>query len=616
MRLTLSLRIGLLGDFRILHGDRPITGVENPRLQSLLAYLLLHRDAPQSRAQLSYLFWLDSTEAQARTNLRKQLHYLRRALPDADRFLYADSKVLHWEPDAPFTLDVADFEAAVDRAEEAERAGDQARLQEALEQAVATYHGDLLPGCYDDWVLPERERLGQAFARAVARLAELHEHQRDYQGAIRYAQRLLRHDPLHEATYRQLMRLHALNGNRAGAVRVYHTCVTVLLRELAVEPGAATQEAYECLLELDTAPTPPIRSLATQTSLVGRDGEWAQLQRAWRGTADGRPRLVMLTGEAGIGKTRLAEALLEWAVRQGIPTAGTRCYASEGGLAYGPVTTWLRSPSIGEALALLDKVWLSEIARLLPDLLVERPEIPPPGPLSEGWQRQRLFQALARPFSERRQLLVLLLILDGWGIGKNDDTNPIFVAPTPVWDKLTRRYPCVRLEAAGDAVGLRPGKPGNSEAGHMNMGAGRVVLQDDVRLDLAMRDGSFYRNEILCRAIDEVKRRDTSLHLIGLLTEKSSHGSIDYPLALLRLAATNGLRQAYLHLIFDGRSTEPGSAPAMLDKLESQVQEIGVGQIASAMGRGIALDRDGDYDKTRRAYDALVFGAGKPCAVH
>jgi 2,3-bisphosphoglycerate-independent phosphoglycerate mutase len=206
---------------------------------------------------------------------------------------------------------------------------------------------------------------------------------------------------------------------------------------------------------------------------------------------------------------------------------------------------------------------------------------------------------------------VLLLILDGWGIGKNDGTNPIWLASTPVWDDLPWRYPCARLEAAGEAVGLRPGKPGNSEAGHMNMAAGRVVLQDDVRLDLAMRDGSFYQNETLCGAIDEVRLRNTSLHLIGLLTEKSSHGSMDYPLALLRMAADKGLRQVYLHLIFDGRSTEPGSAPAMLERLESQIDEIGVGRIVSGVGRGIALDRDGDYNKTRRAYDALVFGTGK-----
>jgi 2,3-bisphosphoglycerate-independent phosphoglycerate mutase len=209
---------------------------------------------------------------------------------------------------------------------------------------------------------------------------------------------------------------------------------------------------------------------------------------------------------------------------------------------------------------------------------------------------------------------VLVVILDGWGVGRNDSTNPIWLAPTPVWDDLTLRYGCARLQASGEAVGLRPGLPGNSEAGHMSIGAGRVVLQDDVRLDQAMKDGSFYSNEVLCGTIEEVKQRQTSLHLIGLLTEKSSHGSIDYPLALLRMAKASGVSQVYLHIIFDGRSTEPGSAPAMLDKLDRQVDEIGVGQIVTGVGRGIALDRDGNYAKTKRAYDALVFGAGKQWA--
>ena len=146
----------------------------------------------------------------------------------------------------------------------------------------------------------------------------------------------------------------------------------------------------------------------------------------------------------------------------------------------------------------------------------------------------------------------------------------------------------------------------------MNMGAGRIVLQDDARLDMAMKDGSFYHNEVLCHTIDEVKQRGSNLHLIGMLTEKSSHGSIDYPLALLRMAAERGLDRVYLHVIFDGRSTEPGSAPAMLELLERQLDQIGVGQIVTGVGRGIALDRDGNYDKTQRAYDALVSGAGRP----
>jgi len=210
---------------------------------------------------------------------------------------------------------------------------------------------------------------------------------------------------------------------------------------------------------------------------------------------------------------------------------------------------------------------------------------------------------------------VLLLILDGWGIGREDETNPIFLAQTPVWDRLLREYPHAQLQASGDAVGLKPGNPGNSEAGHMNLGAGRIVPQDDARLDLAMQDGSFYTNEVLCGAIDEALRRNKSLHLIGLLTEKSSHGTIDYPLALLRMARDHGLERVYLHIIFDGRSTQPGSAPAMLEALERKVEEIGIGQIVTGIGRGIALDRDGNYAKTRRAYDALVLGTGKHTAL-
>ncbi len=208
------------------------------------------------------------------------------------------------------------------------------------------------------------------------------------------------------------------------------------------------------------------------------------------------------------------------------------------------------------------------------------------------------------------QRRVLLIILDGWGIGRHDVSNPIFLAQTPVWDGLLWHKSSSCVDAAGEAVGLQPGKTGNSEAGHMNLGAGRVILQDDVRLDLAMQDGSFYTNEILCQTIADVKKRGTSLHLIGLLTEKSSHGSIDYPLALLRMAKEQNLANVYLHVIFDGRSTQPGSAPALLEKLERQMQEIGTGQVVTGVGRGIALDRDGNYGKTQRAYEALVLSKG------
>lgn len=207
---------------------------------------------------------------------------------------------------------------------------------------------------------------------------------------------------------------------------------------------------------------------------------------------------------------------------------------------------------------------------------------------------------------------VLLIILDGWGLGRDDETNPIHTARTPFWDGLVHRCPPAYLLASGEAVGLQAGKPGNSEAGHMNIGAGRVVAQDDVRLEQALQDGSFSTNPVFVQALEQVRQWGTRLHLIGLLTEKSSHGAIDYPLALLKLARDMDLKQAYLHLILDGRSTEPGSAPALLEKLENLMAEAGCGQVAGSVGRGIALDRDGNYAKIRRAYMALTAGEGVP----
>ena len=220
-------------------------------------------------------------------------------------------------------------------------------------------------------------------------------------------------------------------------------------------------------------------------------------------------------------------------------------------------------------------------------------------------------QSLLRGYpevSEGRK--VLLVVLDGWGLGREDETNPIFLADTPVWDRLSCQCPFATLKASGKAVGLLEGMAGNSEAGHMNIGAGRVVIQDDARIDLAIANGSVYENPVFLETI-EAARRNGALHLIALLSERSSHGSVAYPLALLQLAREKGLKQVYVHVIFDGRSTEPGGAPLLLEGLAREMETTGIGQIVSGVGRGLALDRDGNYEKTRRAYDALVFGIGR-----
>ncbi len=206
---------------------------------------------------------------------------------------------------------------------------------------------------------------------------------------------------------------------------------------------------------------------------------------------------------------------------------------------------------------------------------------------------------------------VLLLILDGWGLDAATENNPVFTADTPEWDALLGEYPHVALEASGSAVGLAPGKAGNSEAGHINLGSGRVVLQDDVRLDKAMKDGSFAKNPVFLQTMQDVKEREAALHLFALLTKKSSHGSIDYPLALIDMAREAGLKNVYVHVIFDGRSTEPGSAPSLLREFGEAIEEKGVGLIVSGVGRGVALDRDQNWAKVKRAYDSLVGGIGE-----
>ena len=178
------LRISLLGDFCVRCGEKSVREIDLPRLQSLMAYLLLHPDAPQSRAYLAFLFWPDTNEAQARTNLRNLLHHLRHALPNADRYLEVTVQTLQWRSDAPFSLDLFDFNTEISHAEQALKQSSSLKAREALERAAELYKGDLLPGCYDEWIISHREGLRQSYLDVLERLGNMLEEQRDYQGAI------------------------------------------------------------------------------------------------------------------------------------------------------------------------------------------------------------------------------------------------------------------------------------------------------------------------------------------------------------------------------------------------------------------------------------------------
>jgi DNA-binding SARP family transcriptional activator/tetratricopeptide (TPR) repeat protein len=407
-----TLHIRLLGNFRMINGEEPVVGINTPRLQSLLAYLILHRDAPHLRQRLAFLYWPDSSETQARNNLRQLLHGLRLALPFFDAALYVDAQVVQWRPDASISLDIADFEQALTLADEAKKQADTTAWRAALENAISHYSADLLPSCYDDWITPEREHLRQRHLHALDELIQLLDDLQEDAAAIGYTRLLIRHDALNEEGYRRLMRLLARKGDRASAMRVYHACTAALQRELGVMPSPETHAAYERLLRMEGIVTQDRdhgHALAGALSLTGRQREWERLGDAWKQASVGKAGFALISGEAGVGKSRLADDVARWARQQGATTAKTRCYAAEGRLSLAPVTEWLRSEGIRRHLGRLDPLWLAEVARVLPELTSEYPDLPPSLPIGEYGQRQRFFEALARAICAAPSPLLLLI---------------------------------------------------------------------------------------------------------------------------------------------------------------------------------------------------------------
>jgi DNA-binding SARP family transcriptional activator len=392
------LRVSLLGDFAIQYDNTTLKEVLTPRLQSLLAYLLLHRGVSQTRSHLGFIFWPDTSEAQARTNLRNLLYQLRHALPNADDYLDFDGQTLQWRSDSSFSVDVNQFQELVIQSRQGNR--------ESLLQAIELYKGDLFPACYDDWILSIRESLRESYAEILDSIVQRGEDDRDYKQAISFAERALQVDPLRESTYRTLIRLHALNGDRTAALRMYHVCATVLQRELGVTPSATTRAFYEQLMGSDGVASHPKPQISNFSALVGREQAWSRLLTSWQtAITESKPQVACLVGEAGIGKTRLLEELHQWASRQGIRCAFSSCYAAEGQLAYAPITDWLRA----NPLPPLENVWLAEVARLLPEIYNQHPELQKPTVLLENWQKRNLFEGISRALlgSNKPTLLII-----------------------------------------------------------------------------------------------------------------------------------------------------------------------------------------------------------------
>lgn len=395
-----ALTINAFGGFSIKAGKEKIDGFDRIRLQELLIFLLLNRGQILMRSQIAFLFWPESNESQALSNFRNLFYYLRQDLPEYNKFIASDSLTITWHQDASVWFDVAEFE---ENLAAAGRTMPWVKKVGHLENAINLYVGELLPAIYNNWLLLERKRLTRAYGVALSELISLYKSRRQYQHAIQHTRSLIQHDPLREPAYAELMRLQALSNNRAAALHTYHSCVTLFRKEMGVEPGRALRALYEQLLKDEKIPK--TKSQAKRAvPLVGRDKTWKIFKNAWhRAIQD--PHLVQIHGEAGIGKTHLAEAFCDWVASKGGTVLKARCYATETSLAYAPIISWLRSNPLED----IDPSFLIELSQFLPEIHVLQPNLPEPKPINGDCERLHLFEALEDAFLTGRKSLLLFL---------------------------------------------------------------------------------------------------------------------------------------------------------------------------------------------------------------
>ncbi len=209
---------------------------------------------------------------------------------------------------------------------------------------------------------------------------------------------------------------------------------------------------------------------------------------------------------------------------------------------------------------------------------------------------------------------IALIIIDGWGYSPVREGNAIALAETPYYDEICENYPQTLLEASGTRVGLPAGVMGNSEVGHLNMGAGRVIRMDVSRIDYEIETGTFFENSVLTEAMDCAKRNGKALHLMGLLSDGQVHSSQEHLYALLRMASQRNVEKVFVHCFLDGRDTPPSSAVDYVQALQNRIAQTGVGEIATMIGRYYAMDRDKRWERTQRAYNLLVHAEGTRAA--
>lgn len=412
--LLTHLKLSFLGTFAVRLGDQPLVNFRSAKVQGLLIYLVRAQRQPQGRDTLAALFWPAEPEATAKHNLRQSLYHLRGLLGDDDGrqrpFLLITRATAQFNPDSDHSLDEADFLADLQQ-------GD-------FTTAMARYQGDLLPGfscdslSFDDWLRSERQRLHGLALDALFELTAFSLTRGDYQNAQRLARRQLVLESWREEAHRQLMEALALAGDRNGALAQYQTCCRVLQDELGLEPDSATQTLVARIRDQQAvAQAQPQTDFPRRltTPFVGRHDEFEALVQAYRRMSSGALEVVTLVGNAGTGKTRLAQQFLAWVETQGADVLTGRSYETSAGLPYQPLTHLLRQRIERENAPedLLSDLWLSQLTRLLPELRDRYPDLPEPTQ-EENTARQHLFEAITRLGQALAVRRPLVLFVDDW----------------------------------------------------------------------------------------------------------------------------------------------------------------------------------------------------------
>ena len=417
-----QLTLSFLGAFEARLDDQPLINFRSAKVQGLLIYLALTREQAHERAVLAALLWPDEPEIVANHNLRQSLYRLRQLLgAAADReeplpqaqgrqHLLVTRTTVQFNAASHYTLDVAAYLSHLEANQ--------------LEQAVAPYQGDLLPGftCdslpFEEWLRQEREQLHRLALDALFALAADSLARGDYQKAQRLARRQLVLEPWREEAHRQLLQALALSGDRSAALAQYATCRRVLMEELGSEPAAETKTLVARIRDQPFEQQAQRKSDSPHqliTPFVGRHREFETLVNAYRQASRNTLQVVALVGNAGIGKTRLAQQFLAWAATQGADVLYGRTFTTSAGLSYQPITHLLRLRLERENAPedLLSDLWLSQLTRLLPELRERYPDLPQPTQ-EENTAREHLFEAITRLIQALAARQPLLLFIDDW----------------------------------------------------------------------------------------------------------------------------------------------------------------------------------------------------------